>query len=713
MRRVSHIILIFLSLTVANIFHGYPSKAQETRLITDVQKDTARKAIETLDSHDHLDIGYIREAMLKTIASENDLEKKGWHYFTMLNLLLDNDDKGLKFDLADKLKGIGEETGNPEFELLARISVAYQQSLEGKVADSYQEITDLKNLADDSNTPISSHLADNLLAVLAPDLGYYTEGLARMTERVEQKAQNSIEHLMVMNSYASLSYIYQSINDIEKTLEYVSKGIMYADEYDALYDREVTLYTLARTLLRAQEYRLSEDAFLAMQKITYRNNNPSNQYYVFYGLAFNAREQGLYYQAIENAKRATEEFPENLYFNLNLFFLLAESYAKLGDAEKAQEFLNKTFSKEYDGYERENTGYVENDRNFARANILYAQGQYQDAFDQLNKVRSKDRQFATQNLQNSIRGLNASLDNIRARQEAERELKSSENAFLGLAITGSIVIILISSFAIINQRKYAKSLEISSREAEDANRAKSEFLASMSHELRTPLNAILGFSEMFKKEIYGPLGSEKYSEYSDHIYESGSHLLSIINDILDLSKVEAGKLSLAEEEVFIADIVEDAVNLITDKVDEKNIHLSLEQDNQIEYLYCDPRITKQILLNLLSNAVKFTPQNGLIIVSSTLSLQNNICISVKDNGIGMSDADLERALQPFGQAGNAFTRQNQGTGLGLPLVEQLIEQHGGSMQIKSEPGKGTEVTLCFPAERTIIEGDTSIAHNTI
>jgi signal transduction histidine kinase len=344
---------------------------------------------------------------------------------------------------------------------------------------------------------------------------------------------------------------------------------------------------------------------------------------------------------------------------------------------------------------------LEINRNFIQADILFAEEKYKEAYNLLRKTSSKYDVLNNERLQDNVRILRASIDTINAKNSSEKELKASEVAYFRLAIIGSIFIAIILFFLVVNQKRYARSLVTSSQEAEDANRAKSEFLANMSHELRTPLNAIMGFSDMLKQEVFGPLGSSKYSEYSEHIYDSGNHLLSIINDILDLSKIEAGKLSLREKEIDLIGIIRETSHFISTKADEKNIHIKVTNSDKIDLIFADARIIKQILINILSNAIKFTPPEGTVAISTSLSEDNEICISIKDNGIGMSPTELKKAMQPFGQAGNAFTRQNQGTGLGIPLVEKLMKMHQGSLIIRSKKGAGTEVILTFPADRTL------------
>jgi len=246
------------------------------------------------------------------------------------------------------------------------------------------------------------------------------------------------------------------------------------------------------------------------------------------------------------------------------------------------------------------------------------------------------------------------------------------------------------------------ALRAAKDEAEAANQAKSGFLATMSHELRTPLNAIIGFSEMMLREVMGPVGNEHYRSYIADIYSSGSHLLDIINDILDLSKAEAGKLELCED-VFDPREAIRAVGTATGaRVQEGGLTAVYELPEDLPALRADERKTRQVLFNLIGNALKFTPPGGTIEISSRFDRGKGLLITVADTGVGIAPADLDRVLQPFEQVDNSLSRRHQGTGLGLPLVKAIIERHGGSLELESEPGLGTRATVVFPCDRVVL-----------
>jgi signal transduction histidine kinase len=236
-------------------------------------------------------------------------------------------------------------------------------------------------------------------------------------------------------------------------------------------------------------------------------------------------------------------------------------------------------------------------------------------------------------------------------------------------------------------------------EAEAANRAKSEFLAVMSHELRTPLNAILGFSELFKQQIMGPLGSPKYVEYANDIHNSGTHLLAIINDILDLAKAESGKIDLVETTFDIKDAIETTVRMCRPKAAESKIELLVTHLPDKVQLVGDERLLRQVALNLLTNAIKFTFPGGRVEIAVHTSHNDGFVLTIKDTGIGIPEQDLDRVLRPFEQVESALARQHGGTGLGLPYSKKIIEIHGGTLTLTSQVDVGTTVRVELPPSR--------------
>ena len=239
------------------------------------------------------------------------------------------------------------------------------------------------------------------------------------------------------------------------------------------------------------------------------------------------------------------------------------------------------------------------------------------------------------------------------------------------------------------------------RRAETANKAKSRFLATMSHELRTPLNAIMGFSEVMRDEVLGSLENPLYREYSKNIHDSGQHLLNLINEILDLSRIEAGKYDLNEEPLRICDVADDCYRLLRLRVQAKGLEVVERYEKDLPQVWADQRAMRQICLNLMSNALKFTPRGGRIILTAASTPGGGQVFSVRDNGPGIPADEIPKVLQAFGQGSLAHETAEGGTGLGLPIVKNLIELHGGELELKSELRKGTEATVTLPSTRVL------------
>lgn len=263
-------------------------------------------------------------------------------------------------------------------------------------------------------------------------------------------------------------------------------------------------------------------------------------------------------------------------------------------------------------------------------------------------------------------------------------------------------LLLMIARDITDQHSRREELRESKESAELANRTKSEFLANMSHELRTPLNAILGFSEAITREMFGPISEARYVDYANDIHTSGQHLLEIINDILDLSKVEAGKLELEIDEVSVRETFEQCLRLVNERAVYAGLIIKLNLPKRPVSILADQRRMKQVFLNLLSNAIKFTREGGEIELACKVTKAGGCQLSVKDNGVGMDEVGVEKALTPFGQVDSSLSRKEEGAGLGIPLVVAFIDMMDGELTLESAPDVGTAVTIHFPPDKTII-----------
>jgi signal transduction histidine kinase len=282
----------------------------------------------------------------------------------------------------------------------------------------------------------------------------------------------------------------------------------------------------------------------------------------------------------------------------------------------------------------------------------------------------------------------------------------NNNFFLVMATAVGLFSAYIQEMYIRRSYKSQKVIEAKNEaanllllEADKANKAKSEFLANMSHELRTPLNAIIGFSDILKRQLFGNLGDPRYSEYVTDINDSGNHLLAIINDILDLAKAEAGKLTLQEEDIDLVRCLDDALRMCRGRAVTAGVNLNFANASESIYAHVDERLIRQIVLNLLTNAIKFTNEGGKVTLSIVAEHGHDIVIQVQDTGIGIAQEDIARVIRPFEQVETVLSRSHGGTGLGLPLTSKLTELHGGTFDIQSQVGKGTTVIVRLPAER--------------
>lgn len=319
--------------------------------------------------------------------------------------------------------------------------------------------------------------------------------------------------------------------------------------------------------------------------------------------------------------------------------------------------------------------------------------------DFINIISEDERDQARSNHEDFIRG------GIRSSGEMKMSRKNGTfanalftTATLELSQRRRFQVTTIMDITLRKQMEY--SLRIAKEQADAANQAKSAFLANMSHELRTPLNAIIGFSEMMIKKTFGPLGHDKYGEYMDDIHMSARHLLEIINEVLDMSKIEAGKVELDEQEIDMRALIDSIVRIMANRAFNSGLDIKEEIAEDLPVLYADARLVRQILINLVTNAIKYSDKKGVIEIIAHMDSHNRMVLAVQDHGVGIPRDRIAEAMQPFGQIHDPVrSNTQQGTGLGLPLTKAMAELHGATLSLESDTGQGTRVTIHFPRNR--------------
>lgn len=321
--------------------------------------------------------------------------------------------------------------------------------------------------------------------------------------------------------------------------------------------------------------------------------------------------------------------------------------------------------------------------------------------DFINIIAADEQEMARRNHEEFIRGgIRSSGEMKLGRKNGSTANVLFTTATLELSQRRRFQVTTIMDITLRKQMEY--SLRIAKEQADAANQAKSAFLANMSHELRTPLNAIIGFSEMMIKHTFGPLGNDKYGEYLDDIHMSAKHLLEIINEVLDMSKIEAGKVELDEQEIDMPGLIDSVIRIMANRAFNSGLNIRETVAKDLPPLYADPRLVRQILINLITNAIKYSHKSGNIDVTSEIDERGRFLLTVRDYGVGIPKDRIKEAMQPFGQIHDP-TRSNtqQGTGLGLPLTKAMAELHGGGLLLESDSGQGTKVTIIFPENRVV------------
>ncbi|GHF20982.1 hypothetical protein GCM10017044_14880 [Kordiimonas sediminis] len=644
----------------------------------------------------------IHQLRSEIASTESPARKKELYTSLLFNLL--------STEFSDKMREIGHEAHafakeqkDYELELISLSAQTFADEVDGDLIapHTYQKVLLQKAL--DEDQLLATHFINLVIALHGPKVGNLLEGVETLLEIDQQLPDDYRSNQIRSTIFQTLGYIYVEGDDLQSVLRYYHRAMDIAETSGVPIDRETIIYNVAFGFIGIGDLEEADRFYAGLQQVIDENGNEDGGFYAQYGRASVAFEQQRFEEALEFGQSARQNYEAVGTFSIYLDQLLADSYAAIGNIEAAIIHHNevlKALDDNPDYYQTE----LYSRSLFTEAQILYAQQNYKKGYEVLRSAMDAQKTILDNEIANNLGQLTANFQLKLDRSRAVRELVASEGRNRNLFILLLISILTLGIFILIIQRRFTKRLRQSYLQLKHANNAKSDFLANMSHELRTPLNAIIGFSDIMAEELYGKHSTPQYHDYAQNIQRSGQHLLSIINDILDLSKIEAGQMEMHEEVFNLPELIDDTTYLVEQRAANKGLDLSITQpDYALPDMRGDVRLIKQIILNVLTNAIKFTPAGGTVTVSYLLgdTIDDALSIIITDTGTGMSAEELEVAITPFGQAGNTLTRSTEGTGLGLPLVSSLMKMHGGKMVIESEPGVGTKVSLQFPFSRLI------------
>ena len=688
---------VFLAALFVQLFLDSPILAAESQL-SDKTVQRAETLLQMISDAPELDAYLHTAALEKELAEPRSAVRKSEIYKEIIFHSTDTGDAEMLEKYGTLAIELAYRIDDTELRIYGELAKAYVVSINGDLQKSRDMIIEARLLAEKSGDEINMFFADAMLSVIGPDTGNLLEGLSLMAQGTTSLPDTPRGNRMRMLAYLTIAYTYTSVGEVEELVKNYSLAAELGKKEGIEFDRESVFYNIATVLSSQQEQGLAEKYFKALRGVLKQTGRLDGEYYVLYGLSWIRYLEDDYDKSITLAQNALANYVGDPIFDTSLDDLIAINYAKLGQPEIARAYLAKStaFYAEHPDYAN-----IKSEQQLTTAFILRAENKHDEAFDLLDTARKSAATEAAQQFQLSVSDLRGNLQTMLAKQKAEEKLGETEAAYTRLTVAFAIFIAGGAALLLVMQRRHNKTLKKSMIAAELANKTKSDFLANMSHELRTPLNAVIGFSEMMSKEVFGKLGAKQYLEYADHIHSSGSHLLDIINDILDLSKVESGQLVIDPDEVDLAELFDNARTILAQRAAVRGVAISVHVDRNVPYLDADPRLLKQMLLNLLSNGVKFTNAGGRVSLNARLDKNDRVYIEVTDTGIGMSPSEIKIALTPFGQAGNPMTRTHEGTGLGLPLVKTLMDLHQGELFIRSTKNVGTTVLLTMPPERTL------------
>jgi len=619
---------------------------------------------------------------------------------------------------AYDLRQAAAEAGNPAYVVLADAHAAYARSFTGEIHAALQKLENIASDGEGTEHWLARGTIAQFIAALAPVMGQVHRATKSLQDAfaVEIPRETALAHILQADLHLTLGLLDGGFGNAEAAVVEFERALEIAETQEVRIDRVAIVYNLAELLLQRDETEAARRLFAGLEAAARAVGRHKARFYATYGLMKAERDAGNPGASAAYAQRALEIYAPPPHFGAAIaqhqvsnMIALGQLRAAHRQLEIAQRFLQRWPDLAGTRYA------IENMR--LRSELAEAEARPEEALRLYRTYAQRRQDMAQSVFQQDVRALRARLERDLATARTERALAIREKSIarerlglqrLWLFAAAGLVFAAVGAF--IYQRRMARALDESRRRAEDANAAKSRFLANISHELRTPLNAIIGFSEMSASEMLGPIGNESYRNYAQAIHRSGRHLLAVINDILDISRVEAGRCELEEDEIDLIDAAQQAAEMVQPYLEAKGQELTIEGVESLPPVWADPRLMRQCLSNLLSNASKFTGDGQRLRIVGRLRPGDGVCLSVIDTGIGMRPKEAETALEPFGQVESVFSRVHEGTGLGLPIVKSFIELHGGRLDIESEPGRGTAVHLVLPLARVRERAEEPMRH---
>ncbi len=681
-------------------FLALPANAK----LSDAELIKVEALLERVVALKHLEIANVLEQLKEQAKTTKDPIFRAELYQRGLQYAVALDQEDLIRNFANLLAHQAELNGNSSQLMIARLDLIYADALAGQMEESGEklkqafEATTSKELED-----VRVH-ATILLGLIGANLGQnyeHIQNLKAIKELIPRSAQGDAERMLL---HVSLAYLSLEIKSLDEVITNYTISLDIAELNNLGVDRDTMLYNVAFSLLGHQHAEKSRAYFNELLKMADESGVEENKFFAWYGLALAWYSDGNYEKSHEAADIALNNFDGPMRFNLKLLQHQAINLTRLGNVGAAKQLLEDVVALQKK-FPYLASPEVNSQQKKANGEILIAEGNFSEGMHLIDQYHQENLTLMRDRVNRDVLFLRSHHAASLNEEKAKQSLTVAQVKLQQQTLYASLAFATLLMVAIVMQVKNSRALKVSTLQARRANKAKSEFLAVMSHELRTPLNAVIGFSDIMKNETSGPLGNPQYKEYVNVIHESGSHLLHIINDILDLAKIESGHVEINDSHVDLKRQIEETMRLMSARAKARHITLTKDISVTLPEVNTDDRLMKQMLLNLASNAVKFTPDGGSVGFIANQMADETIQIEIVDSGIGMDPKDITRALRPFEQVQSAFTRNQQGTGLGLPLVKSQIELMGGTLDILSKLGEGTRAILTLPAERIISPED--------